>query len=55
MNYLHVNYLSFQDYYPPFSKDIPVDFRVSLLKDAPNPLGILRSKGNSLFSQLIHL
>ncbi|XP_028399776.1 xanthine dehydrogenase/oxidase-like isoform X2 [Dendronephthya gigantea] len=32
------------DYHPPFSKDIPVDFRVSLLKDAPNPLGVLRSK-----------
>ncbi|CAB4025693.1 xanthine dehydrogenase oxidase-like, partial [Paramuricea clavata] len=32
------------DYHPPFSKDIPIDFRVSLLKDAPNPLGVLRSK-----------
>lgn len=36
---------SFQDYHPPFSKDIPIDFRVTLLKDAPNPLGILGSKG----------
>lgn len=33
------------EYKPPCSKDIPVDFRVSLLKNAPNPLGVLRSKG----------
>ena len=33
------------DYHPPSSKDIPTDIRVSLLKDAPNPLGVLRSKG----------
>jgi len=32
------------DYKPPETKDIPEDFRVSLLKDAPNPNGILRSK-----------
>lgn len=32
------------EYKPPCSKDIPIDFRVSLLKNAPNPLGILRSK-----------
>ena len=45
---------SFQDYHPPFSKDIPIDFRVTLLKDAPNPLGILGSKGKKekLFIQL---
>jgi len=31
--------------YKPFcSQDIPIDFRVSLLKNAPNPLGILKSK-----------
>ncbi|XP_068702018.1 xanthine dehydrogenase/oxidase-like [Montipora foliosa] len=32
------------EYKPPCSKDIPIDFRVSLLKNAPNPLGVLRSK-----------
>ncbi|XP_053383995.1 uncharacterized protein LOC123535767 isoform X2 [Mercenaria mercenaria] len=32
------------DYKPPSSKDIPIDFRIQLLKDAPNPIGILRSK-----------
>ncbi|XP_052261039.1 uncharacterized protein LOC127865162 isoform X4 [Dreissena polymorpha] len=32
------------DYKPPTAKDIPADFRVTLLKDAPNPVGILRSK-----------
>lgn len=34
-----------QEYKPPSSQDIPIDFRVELLKNAPNPLGILRSKG----------
>lgn len=32
------------EYKPPCSKDIPVDFRVELLKNAPNPVGILGSK-----------
>ncbi|KAF6212617.1 hypothetical protein GE061_013143 [Apolygus lucorum] len=32
------------DYYPPGAKDIPIDFRVTLRKNAPNPLGVLRSK-----------
>ena len=36
---------SVQEYKPPSSKDIPIDFRVSLLKNAPNPVGVLRSKG----------
>lgn len=31
-------------YKPPSSKDIPVDLRISLLKDAPNPAGVLSSK-----------
>ncbi|XP_061428611.1 LOW QUALITY PROTEIN: xanthine dehydrogenase-like [Lethenteron reissneri] len=34
------------EYKPPSSKDIPVDFRVHLLKDAPNPAGVLRSKAS---------
>ncbi|KAK3726979.1 hypothetical protein QZH41_014709, partial [Actinostola sp. cb2023] len=32
------------EYKPPSSKDIPIDFRVTLLKNAPNPKGILSSK-----------
>jgi len=31
-------------YKPPSSADIPLDFRVSLLKNAPNPVGILSAK-----------
>lgn len=31
-------------YKPPSSEDIPIDFQVHLLKNAPNPAGILRSK-----------
>lgn len=34
-----------QEYKPPASKDIPIDFRIALLKNAPNPIGILGSKG----------
>ncbi|XP_045174786.2 xanthine dehydrogenase-like [Mercenaria mercenaria] len=33
-------------YHPPTNKDIPVDFRISLLKNAPNPSGVLRSKAS---------
>lgn len=32
------------EYKPACSKDIPIEFNVTLLKNAPNPLGILRSK-----------
>ena len=35
----------FQEYKPPCSQDIPIDFRVELLKNASNPPGILGSKG----------
>ncbi|XP_033731118.1 xanthine dehydrogenase-like [Pecten maximus] len=34
------------EYKPPLCKDIPIDFRVHLLKNAPNPVGILRSKAS---------
>ncbi|KJE95964.1 XDH protein [Capsaspora owczarzaki ATCC 30864] len=34
------------EYHVPHSKDIPIDFRASLLPSAPNPLGILRSKAS---------
>ena len=34
-----------QEYKPPSSKDIPIDFRVTLLKDAPNHINVLGSKG----------
>ncbi|KAK3581541.1 hypothetical protein CHS0354_031882 [Potamilus streckersoni] len=32
------------EYKPPLHKDIPIDFRVHLLPNAPNPLGVLRAK-----------
>ena len=32
------------DYYPPLSKDIPVDFRVSFLENSPNPVGVIGAK-----------
>ncbi|KAH9519697.1 hypothetical protein Btru_070660 [Bulinus truncatus] len=32
------------EYKPPTSKDIPIDWRIHLLPDAPNPNGILSSK-----------
>jgi xanthine dehydrogenase/oxidase len=36
-------------YKPPMSKDIPIDLRVELLHNAPNPTGILRSKREPFF------
>ena len=38
------------EYKPPAAKDIPQDFRVTLLKNARNPLGVMSSKGQSIFS-----
>ncbi|CAK8698330.1 uncharacterized protein LOC143448853 [Clavelina lepadiformis] len=32
------------EYKPPTSKDIPIEWNIELLKNSPNPLGILRSK-----------
>lgn len=32
------------NYTPPMDRDIPIDFRIQLRKNAPNPLGVLRSK-----------
>eukprot|EP00051_Salpingoeca_urceolata_P009950 m.120900 g.120900 ORF g.120900 m.120900 type:complete len:1312 (+) comp16518_c0_seq3:946-4881(+) len=34
------------EYKPPGAKDIPIDFRVELMPDAPNPSGFLRSKAS---------
>jgi len=34
------------EYKPPTTKDIPIVFNVSLLKDTPNPLGVLNSKAS---------
>lgn len=32
-------------YKPPGAKDVPIDFRVSFLRNSSNPFGVLRSKG----------
>nr|CAD7456038.1 unnamed protein product [Timema tahoe] len=32
------------NYKPPGAKDIPIDFRIELRRNAPNPTGVLRSK-----------
>ncbi|XP_044734075.1 xanthine dehydrogenase-like [Chrysoperla carnea] len=32
------------NYHPPGLKDIPIDWRIEFRKNAPNPLGVLRSK-----------
>lgn len=33
------------NYKPPGVKDIPIDFRITFLKNSSNPFGVLRSKG----------
>ena len=33
-----------QEYKPPFAKDIPEDMRITLLANAPNPIGVHGSK-----------
>ena len=37
--------VNIQEYKPPAAKDIPQDFRVTLLKSSRNPVGVLSSKG----------
>ena len=34
-----------QSYHLPMALDIPVDIRVTMLEDAPNPVGVQSSKG----------
>ena len=36
------------NYKPPVNRDIPIDFRVALLKNAGHSSGVYRSKGNAL-------
>ena len=44
-----------QEYKPPMPKDLPIDFRIALLKDVPNPLGVLRSKSKILVKGAIEM
>ena len=36
----------------PTSKDIPIDWRVHLLPDAPNPVGVNSSKGTNRHTEV---
>ncbi|KAJ9586603.1 hypothetical protein L9F63_019796, partial [Diploptera punctata] len=37
------------NYTPPVSKDIPIDFRIELRKDSPNPFGFTRAKSSTTY------
>ena len=39
---------AFQTYKPPLNRDIPTDFRVTLLKNASHEFGVFRSKGTKV-------
>lgn len=54
MAFLTVSF-NFQNYKPLGAKDIPCDFRVTLLKNSSNPLGVLRSKGRQTFVEIIRI
>ena len=43
------------EYKPPAAKDIPQDFRVTLLKNARNPMGVMSSKGKTETHFYFHL
>ena len=43
------------EYKPPAAKDIPQDFRVSLLKGARNPMGVMSSKGGNNPNEILYL
>ncbi|XP_068085795.1 uncharacterized protein [Anabrus simplex] len=43
------------NYKPPGPKDIPVDFRVQLRRNAPNPAGVLRSKDSPASAETVFL
>jgi hypothetical protein len=42
-----------QEYKPPAIKDIPIDLRVTLLPNSPNPVGVLRSKGEPVCALVV--
>lgn len=40
-------------YHPPGAKDVPIDFRITLIQNNPNPAFVLRSKGECLLRILL--